>query len=215
MGPLWRDGKNPCPAQDHVQKKSRIAKERDPKKRQAFQEALETISPRDLVFLDESGFSLSLYQHYGWAPKTERLIEAVPLNRGKNLSVLGALDIEGMLAFGHKPGAMKREDVEAFLSEEVVPKLLPGSVLVLDNARIHKGGKIEKIVERAGCSLLYLPPYSPDFSPIEPAWGWIKHRVRQRCPREDQSRITAIEESIQAVPPEFAPNWFRMCGIQC
>ncbi len=196
-------------------KKSRIAKERDQKKRQAFQKEIETIDPKDLVFIDESGFSLSLYQHYGWAPETERLIEAVPFNRGKNLSVVGALGIEGMLSFRHKPGAMKRADIEAFLTQDVLPGLLPGSVIVLDNAKIHKGGKIQQIVEKAGCWLLYLPPYSPDFSPIEPAWGWIKNRVRQRCPIDEQSRVAAVEESVQAVPPQFAPNWFRNCGIQC
>ena len=172
------------------------------------------IDARDLVFIDESGFSLSLYQHYGWAPRSERLLEAVPFNRGKNLSVLGALDLEGMLSFRSKPGAMKRDDVEAFLREDVIPCLLPGSVIVLDNAKIHKGGKMEQIVTDAGCKLLYLPPYSPDFSPIEPAWGWVKNRVRSRCPRDEQSRTTAVEESLATLPAEFAPNWFRMCGIQ-
>ena len=139
----------------------------------------------------------------------------MPFNRGKNLSVLGALDSEGMLSFRHKTGAMKRTDVETFLKEDVVPWLLPGSVIVLDNATIHKGGKIQQIVEGAGCRLLYLPPYSPDFSPIEPAWGWIKNCVRSRCPRDNDSRITAVEESVAALPAEFAPNWFRNCGIQC
>ena len=212
---LWRNSKNAGAPQDHLQKKSRLAKERDEEKRQAFREAIKTIDPKDLVFIDESGFSLSLYPHYGWAPKDQRLIEAVPFHRGKNLSVVGALDIEGMLSFGHKPGAMKRDNVEAFLCQDVLPRLLPGSVIVLDNARIHKGGKIEKIVEEAGCKLLYLPPYSPDFSPIEPAWGWIKNRVRQRCPRDDKSRVVAVEESAQALPATFAANWFRNCGIQC
>jgi transposase len=139
----------------------------------------------------------------------------VPFNRGKNLSVLGALDQEGMLGTRSKLGAMKRDDVEAFLKEDVIPELLAGSVLVLDNARIHKGGKIQEIVEKAGCKLLYLPPYSPDFSPIEPAWGWIKNRVRQRRPRDDNSRVAAVEESVAALPAEFAPNWFRNCGVQC
>jgi len=142
-------------------------------------------------------------------------LEAVPFNRGRNLSVIGALDIEGMLCTRNKQGAMKREDVEAFLSEEVMPRLLPGSVIVLDNARIHHGGRIEQIVTDAGCSVLYLPPYSPDFSPIEPAWGWVKNRVRQRCPRDDKSRVAAVEESVQALPAAFAPSWFRNCGIQC
>ena len=142
-------------------------------------------------------------------------MEAVPFCRGRNLSVLGALDMEGMLCVRHKEGAMKRDDVEAFLSEDVLPWLLPGSVIVLDNAKIHHGGRIQEIVEEAGCSVLYLPPYSPDFSPIELAWGWVKHRVRKRCPRDAKSRVAAVEESLQVLPPQFAPNWFRNCGVQC
>ena len=167
MYPLWRDGKNACSLEDHLQKKSRIAKERDETRRQAFREAISSIDPKELVLLDESGFSLCLYQHYGWAARSERLFEAVPFNRGKNLWALGASEIEGMLCRRHKEGATRREDVEAFLSEDVLPRLLPGSVLVLDNARIHRGGKIQEIVEGAGCSVLYLPPYSPEFSPLD------------------------------------------------
>ena len=110
---------------------------------------------------------------------------------------------------------MKREAVEAFLQEDVLPCLLPGSVIVLDNARIHHGGQIKEMVTEAGCTLLYLPPYSPDFSPIEPAWSWIKSRVRQRCPRDSTNRVAAIEQSVAALPPAFAPNWFRKCGVQC
>ena len=180
---------------------------------------LKQIDPSELVILDESGFSLSLYQHYGWATRGKRVVEAVPVNRGKNLSVLGALDQEGMLAIRHKEGAIKREDVEDFLKQDVLPRLLPGSVLVLDNARIHQGKAIEQIVADAGCQLLYLPPYSPDFSPIELAWAWIKAAVRRLCPRDAQSRIAAVEDSARALPPEFAPNWFRKClqncGVQC
>ena len=149
------------------------------------------------------------------ASSSERLFEAVPFSRGKNLSVIGALDLEGMLCTRNKSGVLKREDVETFLCEDVLPWLLAGSVIVLDNARIHHGGKIQQIVEEAGCSVLYLPPYSPDFSPIEPAWGWIKRRVRQCCPRDGKSHDVAIEESVAALPPEFAPHWFRMSGVQC
>ena len=156
-----------------LQKKSRIAAERDPHKRAAFTEAIKQVDPKDLVFLDECGFSLALHLLYGWGPMKERLVEAVPAQRGVNLSVLGAFGAQGMVAITRKQGAMKRVDVEAFLREDLLPRLLPGSVLVLDNARIHHGGDIEneKMVLEAGCSLLYLPPYSPDFSPIELAWG--------------------------------------------
>ena len=149
-----------------LQKKSRLAAERDPKKRAAFQQAIEQVDPHDLVFLDgdrrspqhECGFSLTLHLPYGWGPSKERLVEAVPARRGGNLSVLGAFDGEGMVSITSKPGAIKRVDLEAFLREDLLPRLEAGSVLVLDNARIHHGGDIETIVSEAGCLLLYLPP---------------------------------------------------------
>ncbi len=106
---------------------------------------------------------------HGWGKKGEPLptrsrvsdVEAVPARRGTNLSVLGAFDIEGMVAATSKLGAMTRADFERFLHADLLPRLLPGSVLVLDNARIHKGGQIECLISKAGCRVLYLPAYSP------------------------------------------------------
>ena len=164
------------------------------------------------MFLDEAGFSLSLYRLYGWGLRGVALAESVPSCRGKNLSVLGAFDSEGMIASASKVGAMKRVDLERFLKRELLPRLLPGSVLVLDNARIHQGAEIEKLVEKAGCRLLYLPPDSPDLKPIELAWSWIKNRVRQRGPRDEAARQVAIDQAIAALPAEHAPVWFRHCG---
>jgi hypothetical protein len=97
-----------------------------------------------LVFLDEAGFSLALSVLYGWGKKGEPLVEQVPARRGKNLSVLGAFDIEGMVATTSRLGAMTRADFERFLQEDLLPRLLPGSVLVLDNASIHKGGRADR-----------------------------------------------------------------------
>ncbi len=161
------------------------------------------------MFLDESGFSLALSVLYGWGKKGEPLIEAVPARRGKNLSVLGALDIEGMLATTSKQGAMTRADFERFLHTDLLPRLLPGSVLVLDNASIHKGGEIACLVEKAQCHLLYLPPYSPDLNPIELAWAFVKSRVRRCGPREDAVRQQAVEAAIAAIPHTLAPACFR------
>jgi len=145
-----------------------------------------------LVFLDEAGFSLSLSLPYGWGKRGEPLVETVhkcvnvvPARRGKNLSVLGAIDVEGVVAHTSKEGAMTRKegamtrkegamtraDVERFFRRDLLPRLLPGAVLVLDNASIrvhtlvnHKGGQVERLTRRAGCRVMYLPPYSPDFN---------------------------------------------------
>lgn len=138
--------------------------------------------------------------------------------RGEPLCVLlrlhkmGGFSLSGMCALFSKLGSIKRVDFERFLQEDLLPVLPVGSVLVLDNAHIHYGGTIEEIVSKAGCSLLYLPPYSPDFSPIELAWSWIKGRVRGKEPRDDGARCLAIEAAKEALPAEFAASWFRKCG---
>jgi len=202
-------------------KKTKIATERDEEKRKIFREQIEAIDPKRLVFLDECGFSLAMYWLYGWAIKSERCVEKVPCQRGVNRSLLGAISLSGMIAFASKTGGYnqaqvpcrRREDFEKFLTDELLPKLAAGSVLVMDNARIHHGGKIEELVTGSDCSVLYLPPYSPDFNPIELAWGWIKGQVRRICPRNDESREQAISSTIRAMPQDFALPWFRKCGI--
>ena len=153
-----------------------------------------------------------MYLLYGWAFRKERLVESVPLNRGKNQSVLGAFGKEGMVATMSKRGAMKRVDVERFLEVDLLPLLPHGSVLVLDNAKIHHGGRIEEIAAKSSCSLLYLSPYSPDFSPIELAWSWIKQQVRRSCPRDDEARQEAVETAVATLPKGFTKAWFAKCG---
>lgn len=179
---------------------------------------------KKLVFLDECGFSLNLHRFYGWSLQQDRCIEAVPFQRGCNRSVLGAFSLpeagteaeahpNGIRALFQKLGAIKREDFEGFLREQLLPVLETGSVLVLDNARIHHGGQIAQIVQDAGCSLLYLPPYSPDFSPIELVWSWIKNQVRAAAPRNDQDRQEMIAAAAMALPASAAPGWFKKCGL--
>lgn len=165
------------------------------------------------MFLDESGFNLAMHCAYGWSARGVPLQEAIPFQRGVNFSVLGALDLEGMVATYQKEGSIKRVDLEVFLKEDLLPKLEPGAVLVMDNAASHRGGQIDKIVQDAGCSVLYLPPYSPDFNPIELAWAWIKRFVRRIAPRDTTSRLAAIQSAIESLPAEFGESWFRRAGV--
>lgn len=155
-----------------------------------------------------------MYLSYGWSACGVRLFEAVPFQRGKNFSVLGAFDLLGMVSTFQKEGSIKRVDLESFLEEDLLPRLLPGAVLVLDNAKSHHGGRISQIVESAGCSLLYLPPYSPDFNPIELAWAWIKQFVRRLAPRDVATRLAAIRWAIESLPSHFGKSWFRRVGLQ-
>lgn len=198
-----------------VQKKCRVASERNEAKRTCFREQVETRCADDLVFLDETGVSLALFCPYGWGKKGKPLVEAVPTNRGKNLSVLGAFDKEGMICTSTKLGAMKRVDVERFLQDDLLPRLLPGSVLIFDNATIHKGGRVKRLINEAGCHLLYLPPYSPDMNPIELVWGWVKERLRRLGPRDEQARQQAVDAALTTLatlPETFAAACFRHCN---
>lgn len=200
-------------------KKSRVAQERCEVKRAAFRVQIAGVPLDKLVFLDECGFALNLHRLYGWTIGGGRCVEAVPFERGLNRSVLGAFSLPtstcptGMRALWHKLGAWTRATFEAFLQDGLLPGLEPGSVLVLDNASIHRGGAIAALVEAAGCSLFYLPPYSPDLNPIEPAWSWIKHRVRTEAPRDDGHRQNAIQEAARQLPPAAPTAWFRHCGL--
>ena len=186
--------------------------ERDSAKREAFWEQIEALNPDDLVFLDEMGISLALCLMYGWGEKGQDLIAQVASKRGKNLSVIGAFDNLGMICTQSQLGAMKRTDFERFLSEELLTQLTPGSVLILDNASIHRGGKIAELVEKAGCRLLYLPPYSPDYNPIELAWGYVKRLIRRVGPRQDAQREQALCDALAAIPDTLARACFRHCG---
>lgn len=149
---------------------------------------------------------------YGWAKKNQRCQQSVPLNRGTNRSVMGALTLSGLVAIDSTLGAVRRERFEAFLQHHVLPVVAPGTVLVLDNARIHHGGNLEQIVSSFGCSLLYLPPYSPELNPIELAWGYLKHLVRGQCPRTDRAREECIEQMAGRIPCPHPQAWFRKCG---
>jgi len=146
-------------------------------------------------------------------------LEAVPFERGQNRSVVGAFSLpsphypNGMRVLWQKQGAWTRATFEAFLQDGLLPVLDRGSVLVLDNASIHRGAAIRELVEQAGCSLLYLPPYSPDLNPIEMAWSWIKHRVTTLAPRDDQTRQNHIQDAARQLPPSAATAWFKHCGL--
>ncbi|WP_395088997.1 IS630 family transposase [Armatimonas sp.] len=187
-----------------------MALERDAQKRAEFWKQIEALDPNDLVFLDEMGVSLALCLLYGWGEKGEDLIEQVASKRGKNLSVIGAFDSLGMICTQSQLGAINRDSFERFLIE-LLQQLTAGSVIIMDNASIHKGGRIEELITKAGCTVLYLPPYSPDFNPIELAWAFVKKLIRREGPRDDASRQSALTKALALIPDTLGAACFRHC----
>jgi hypothetical protein len=137
------------------------------KRRVEYWQIVRGIQEENLVFIDESGVNLAMLRLYARSLKGTRARGERPQKRGKNNSTIGALSLEKVLAKANIYGAIDAVAFEAFVVKELVPKLWTGAFVVMDNAQIHLGEMVKEAIENAGASLIYLPPYSPEFSPIE------------------------------------------------
>ena len=151
-------------------------------------------------------------RRYGWAPRPERVSEAVPAGHWRTLTVLAALTLDGMLASMTIESPTDGDVFLAFLEQVLGPKLEPGHVVVLDNLGPHKVEGVRELIESRGAQLLYLPPYSPDFNPIEQAWSKLKQLLRGAKARVLDQLEPAIARGIDAITPQNARAFFRNCG---
>jgi transposase len=165
-----------------------------------------------LVFVDECGTHTSMTRRYARAPKGERVYGSVPRNRGKNTTLLASMSSEGMGPCLAVEGATTKSVFETYVERVLAPSLCPGQVVVMDNLGAHKGEKVRELIEERGCSLLYLPPYSPDFSPIEEAFSKIKALLRKAKARTRAALLEAIGRALEAVSAKDARGWFGHCG---
>jgi len=127
-----------------------------------------------LVFVDEMGTNTSLSPVYAWAPKGRRAYCSVPRNRRKNTTLLSSMSLSGMEPSLAVDGPTDHEVFEVYVERMLAPTLRAGQAVVMDNLGAHKGGWVRELVERRGCELLFLPPYSPDLNPIEQAFSKVK-----------------------------------------
>ena len=149
---------------------------------------------------------------YARAPRGERLYAKVPRNRAKNTTLLASMTSEGMGPSLAVEGATTKAVFEAYVEQVLAPSLRPGQVVILDNLSSHKGDRVRELIEERGCSLLFLPPYSPDFSPIEEAFSKIKALLKKSATRTRGALLEAIGRAISAVTPEDAMGYFGHCG---
>lgn len=149
---------------------------------------------------------------YGRAPQGERVIGSVPQNYGQNVTMLGALGVQGLQAVMTVDGATDTEVFRAYVKQVLGPTLVPGDIVVMDNLRAHKAVGIQQAIARRGARLLYLPPYSPDLSPIEPCWSKLKTALRKAKARTRATLDTAIVEALATVRATDAWGWFHHCG---
>jgi transposase len=151
-------------------------------------------------------------RRYGRAPGGQRVQDAVPKNFGRNVSILGALTWYGMNAVMTVDGAVDTEVFRAYVRHVLVPTLRMGDVVVMDNLGVHKAPDIEGMIHQAGARLIYLPPYSPDWSPIEPCWSKLKTWLRGIKARTRDALDQAVTRAIGRITNSDARAWFAHCG---
>jgi transposase len=173
-----------------------------------------TLDARSLVFVDEMGTNTSLSPLHGWAKKGQRTYCSVPRNRGKNTTLLSSMSVEGMGPSLAVEGATNSQVFETYVERVLAPTLRRGQVVVMDNLSAHKGERIRELIEKRGCELLYLPPYSPDFNPIEEAFSKIKSLLRKVEARSREALLEAIGVAISALSAKDARGFFEHCDYR-
>jgi transposase len=172
------------------------------------------IDPARFVFVDECGTNIALTRLYARAPRGERAFGKVPRNWGKNLTLIAAMSAEGMGQAMSVEGATDGAAFEAYVKHFLLPTLKEGQMIIMDNLQVHKSTKVRKLLESAGASVLFLPPYSPDFSAIEEAFSKIKAILRSIEARTQQTLVEAIGQALDAVSRRDALGWFAHCGYR-
>jgi transposase len=178
------------------------------KKRLEFWKKVREIPAENLVFIDESGVNLGLDRLFARSKKGTRARGKRPDCRGSNVSIIGAIALNGVLAQSHLIGSTDRLTFEAFVSQVLVPQLWPGAYVVMDNYSIHKGQQVQALIEAAGAKVIYLPPYSPEFNPIENYWSKLKSILRKISARTYESLVAAIKFALEQVSFQDIRHWF-------
>jgi transposase len=140
------------------------------------------------------------------------VVGQIPRNRGRGVTVIASLRLAGLGPSMTLDGGTGHDDFARYLDEVLLPTLAPGTTIIMDNLSAHRPRAVCERITAAGCTLHYLPAYSPDFNPIELGFGLMKAGLRQREIRDRADVPAAMLEELARITPEMAANWFRHCG---
>jgi transposase len=197
-------------------KKSLHASEQDrpdvQKKRRLFRKEVAQIEPGRLVFVDETGVTTAMTPAYAWAPCGERAVDSAPAS-WESVTVIAALGLDGVRAPLALPGSVDTAVFQSYVDQVLVPALQEGDVVVFDNLKPHLARGVAAAIERAGAEVLPLPPYSPDYTPMEPMYSKVKALLRRIAARAKGDLYDAIGEALKQVTPEDIIGWFNHAGL--
>ncbi len=188
--------------------------ERDERKRDAFRKYVSGIVADRFVFVDECSTNISLSPIYARAPRGERAHGKAPRNWGKNVSLVCAIDSKGVKPSMSVEGALDAKAFEAYVERFLVAHLRRGQIVVMDNLSVHKSRRVERLVEEAGCELLFLPPYSPDMNPIEEAFSKVKGTLRKAGARTREALVEATGRALDTITRQDVRGFYADCGYR-
>ena len=180
--------------------------------RAAWRAEAAVLAPDDLVFLDETGSHLGYTPTHARAPRGRRAYAAAPRNPGENKTVIAALTLDGVRALLRFDGGMTSARFEGYVRHVLAPTLRPGQVVIADTRRAHHTAGARVAIAARGARLLCLPPYSPDFNPIEHAFSKVKQFLRRAAARTDEALRGATWSAFAAITPTDIAGWFAHCG---
>jgi len=166
------------------------------------------------VFIDETWASTNMARTHGRCRRGERLRVGVPHGHWKTTTFIAGLTTRGMIAPFVLDGPINRSAFETYVERVLAPELRQGDIVVIDNLSSHKGPKVREMVEAAGASLLYLPPYSPDFNPIENAFAKLKAILRKAAARTIPRLWDAVRDALPQFTPHQCASMFTATGYE-
>lgn len=179
-----------------------------------FRRIIRYLDVRKFVFIDEMGSNLSFTRLFGRAEPGKRVVDRVPGDRGKNVSTIGAIRLSGLMTGLSVEGPVDGDLMLFFVEEMLAPLLKGGEIIFMDNVPLHKQDEIEDLVEACGAFIFFLPPYSPDFNPIENCWSKIKTILRSLKPRTLEELLNALVEAFSSITVKDIIGWFTHCGYR-
>jgi len=185
------------------------------KRREEWFDGQLDLDPERLVFIDETWATTNMARRHGRAPRGERLRMSVPHGHWKTTTFVGALRLTGMVAPMVLDGPINGRAFQAYVDQVLVPELKPGDVVVMDNLGSHKGAGVRAAIEAAGAKLIYLPPYSPDFNPIENAFAKLEGAPAQGRPANRRRIMDENRRTPLRLHPTGMRQLFRRRRIRC
>ena len=170
------------------------------------------LDPAKLVFIDETGASTKMARAYGRSPRGERCVASIPYGHWKTTTFTAGLRLGGMVAPMVLDGPMDGNAFIAYVEQVLVPELDNGDIVIMDNLPAHKVSGVRQAIENAGANLLYLPPYSPDFNPIEMAFSKLKALLKKAAARTINDLWQVIGNLIREFKPNECENYFKAAG---